>query len=92
MAFTTSNNAHQSPQSTLPPFALKTVNTGTWGAVANTCLITDAYIHPNSVVIAYVTGTTPAAGRWSYTVAQGTCTITSTDAESSTLAVSYIVL
>jgi len=92
MAFTSTNNGHQSPQSTLPPLALKTINSGTWGSVANTCLITDAYIHTNSVVIAFVTGTTPAAGRWSYTVAQGTCTITSTDAESSTLPVSYIVI
>lgn len=92
MAFSSSNNGHQSPQSTLPPLAFKTVNTGTWGANSNTCAITDEYIHPNSVVIAFVTGTTPAAGNWSYTVAQGTCTITSTDAESSTLPVAYIVI
>lgn len=92
MAFTTTNNGHQSPQSSLPPFALKQINTGTWGGVANTCLITDEYIHPNSTVYAYVTGTTPAAGRWSYTVAQGTCTITSSDAENTALPVSYIVI
>ncbi len=92
MAFTTTNNGHQSPQSSLPPLSGKTVNTGTWGSVANTCLITDEYINPNSVVIAWVTGTTPQAGRWSYTIAQDTCTITSTDAESSTLPVSYVVL
>lgn len=82
----------QSPQSSLPPFALKNVNTTTWGAVANTCTITDAYIHPNSVVLVYVTGTTPAAGNWSYTVTQGQVAITSTDGESSTLPISYIVL
>lgn len=81
-----------SPQSTLPPLALKTVNTTTWGSVANTCTITDAYIHPNSVVIAYVTGTTPQAGRWSYTVSQGSVAITSSSAESSTLPISYIVI
>lgn len=92
MAFISTNNGHQSPQSSLPPFSLKTVNSGTWGGTANTCVITDSYIHPNSVVIAYVTGTTPAAGRWSYTVSQGSATITSTDAESSTLPVSYIVI
>jgi len=83
---------HQSPQSSLPPFALKVINTTTWGGTANTCTITDEYIHPNSVVMAFVTGTTPAAGRWSYTVTQGSVAITSTDAESSTLPVSYIVL
>lgn len=82
----------QSPQSTLPPLALKTVNTTTWGSTPNTCTITDAYIHPNSVVIAYVTSTTPSAGRWSYTVSQGSVAITSSSAENSTLPISYIVL
>ncbi len=92
MAFTSTNNGHQSPQSSLPPLSNKTVNSGTWGSVANTCLITDEYIHPNSIVIAWVTGTTPQAGRWSITMSQGTATITSTDAESSSLPVSYIIL
>lgn len=82
----------QSPQSSLPPLSQKTINTTTWGATANTLTITDEYIHPNSVVLAYVTGTTPAAGRWSYTVSQGSVAITSTDGESSTLPVSYIIL
>ena len=93
MAFSATSAGHQSPQSSLPPFSVKEVNTGTWGANSNTCLITDEYIHPNSVVIAYVTGTSAqAAGNWSYVVAQGTCTITSSDSESSTLPISYIVL
>ncbi len=83
---------HQSPQSSLPPLAFKTLNTTTWGSTANTCTITDEYIHPNSVVIAFVTGTTPSAGRWSYTVSQGSVAITSTDAESSTLPLTYIVI
>lgn len=83
---------HQSPQSSLPPFAVKEINTTTWGETPNTCTITDEYIHPNSVVLAYVTGTTPANGNWSYTVSQGSVAITSSDAESSTLAISYIVL
>lgn len=82
----------QSPASSLPPFSNKTVNTTTWGAVANTCTITDEYINSNSVVFVYVTGTTPQAGRWSYTVTQDTLAITSSDAESSTLPLSYIVL
>ena len=83
---------HQSPQSSLPPFSVKQINTTTWGSTPNTCTITDEYIHPNSVVLAYVTGTVPQAGRWSYTVAQGSVAITSSDAENSTLPVSYIVL
>lgn len=82
----------QSPQSSLPPLAAKTLNTTTWGSTANTCTITDEYIHPNSFILAYVTGTTPSAGRWSYTLTQGQVAITSTDAESSTLAITYIVI
>lgn len=92
MAFTSTNNGHQSPASSLPPFSVKVINSGTWGSVANTCVISDEYINSNSVVIAFVTGTTPAAGRWSYTVVNDSCTITSTDSESSTLPVSYIVI
>lgn len=92
MAFSASSGQpHQSPQSSLPPLSQKVVNTGTWGSVANTCLITDEYIHTNSNVQVWVTGTTPAAGRWSITMAQGTATITSSDAESSTLPLAYIV-
>lgn len=93
MAFSAaSGQPHFSPQSGLPPLSVKTINTGTWGANSNTCLITDAYIHPNSVVIVNVTGTTAAVGNWAYTVAQGSVTITSSDSESSTLPLAYIVL
>lgn len=92
MAFSATSAGHQSPQSSLPPLSLKVLNTGTWGANSNTCLITDAYIHPNSVVLAFATGTTPPVGNWSFVVAQGTCTITSTDSESSTLPLTYIVI
>ena len=83
---------HQSPQSSLPPLSQKQINTTTWGASANTLTITDSYIRANSVVIAYVTGATPAAGRWSYAVTNGQCVVTSSDSESSTLPVSYIVI
>jgi len=91
-AITLTSGPHQSPQSSLPPFSVKQLNTGLWGATAGSCTITDEYIHPNSVVIAYVTGSTPAAGRWSYTVTQGQVVITSSDSESSTLPISYIVI
>lgn len=83
---------HQSPQSSLPPLALKTLNTTTWGSTPNSCTITDEYIHPNSFVAAYVTGSTPAVGNWSYTITQGQVVITSTDAEQSTLPITYIVI
>lgn len=92
MAFSATSAGHQSPQSSLPPLSVKQVNTGTWGANSNTCVITDAYIHPNSFVLVEATGTVPPVGNWAYTVAQGSLTITSTDSESSTLALSYIVL
>ncbi len=84
---------HQSPQSTLPPLAYKQINTTTWGAGGNTATITDAYIHTNSVVLIWVTGTSPASGtNWSQTITQGQVVLTSTDPESSTLPISYIVL
>lgn len=86
------STSHQSPQSSLPPLSQKVLNTTTWGATANTCTITDPYIHANSTVVAYVTGTTPSAGFWSYTVTQGQVAITSSDAESSTLPITYIVI
>lgn len=92
MVFVATSAGHQSPQSSLPPLSQKQVNTGTWGATANTCVITDEYIHPNSFVIVQVTGVTGQAGIWSYTYAQGSLTITSTDAENSSLPLSYIVL
>ncbi len=85
------STGHQSPASSLPPLNLKVINTTTWGSTANTCTITDEYIHPNSQVDAWVTGTTPQAGNWSYTVTQGQVAITSSSAESSTLPISYII-
>lgn len=83
---------HQSPASTLPPFAYKTMNTTTWGSTPNTCTISDSYVHTNSIALIQVSGTTPQAGIWSVTYTEGVITITSSDAESSTLPISYIVL
>ena len=85
------NFGHQSPQSSFPPLALKVVNTGTWGAGGNTLTIQDEYIHPNSVMHVFVTGSTPAAGNWAYTITQGQCVITSSSSESSTLPIAYII-
>lgn len=82
----------QSPASSLPPFSQKTINTTTWGSNANACTISDEYINSNSVVLVFVTGSTPQVGRWSYTITQDQVVITSTDAESSILPVSYIIL
>ncbi len=83
---------HQSPGYTLPSFRMKQVNTTTWGSGGNTTTINDSYIFANSTVIAQVTGSTPQVGRWSYAVTEGQVVITSSDAESSTLPISYIVL
>lgn len=63
-----------------------------WGSTPNTCVITDGKIRPNAAVLVWVTGTTPAAGRWSQTSGAGSLTITSSDAESATLPLSYIIL
>ena len=91
MAISGASIGHQSPQSSLPPLSGKTINTFLWGSSGNTATIVDPYIHPNSQVDAWVTGTTPQAGQWAYAVTQGQCVITSSSSESSTLPVSYIV-
>ncbi len=71
------NFGHQSPQSSLPPLSQKQINTGTWGAGVDV----------------WVTGTAAqAAGNWSYVVTQGSCVVTSSSSESSTLPVSYVIL
>ncbi len=85
------NFGHQSPQSSLPAFAVKTINTGTWGAGGNTLTILDDYIKPNSQVEIWVTGTTPAAGQWSYVITAGSCVVTSSSSESSSLPISYFI-
>lgn len=85
---------HQSPAASLPSFRMKQVNTTTWGAGGNSVTITDDYVFGNSSVFAYVTGTTPAAGTWAISVANGggSFTITSSSPESSTLPIAYIIL
>ena len=83
---------HQSPQSSLPPLHLKTVNTTTWGAGGTTVTITDEYCHPNSQPDCWVTGSNPQAGNWAYTVNEGNFVITSSSSESSTLPISYVIL
>ena len=77
MSFSATSNNHQSPFELTPALSQKQLNTGTWGANSNTCVITDSKIHSNSQVHVQVTGTTPAAGLWAYTVANGSLTITS---------------
>jgi len=83
---------HQSPGFSLPSFRMKQVNTTTWGSGGNTKTITDTYIFANSKVDVWVTGATPANGNWAYAVTEGQVVITSSDAESSTLPIAYIVL
>lgn len=85
------STGHQSPQSSLPPLSQKQINTTTWGAGGNTTTITDEYIHPNSQIDAWVTGSVPQAGQWAYAVTQGQVVITSSDAENSTLPISYVI-
>ena len=76
----------------MPAFALKTINTGTWGAGGNTLTITDEYIHPNSQIEVWVTGTSAQqAGNWSYTITEGQCVLTSSASEASTLPISYYI-
>lgn len=83
---------HFSPASGLPPFSQKTLNTLTWGANATALTIVDPYIVSNSQIDLQVTGSTPAAGRWSYTYSQGQVIVTSSDSEQSSLPLQYIIL
>lgn len=83
---------HQSPASSLPPFTQKTVNTTTWGGGGNTSTILDTYISANSIVLVQVTGSVPQSGQWAYAVTPGQVVITSSDSESSSLPISYIIL
>lgn len=85
---------HLSPSYSLPSFRMKQVNTTTWGANANQTTISDSYIFPNSIVLVQVNSTSvQPAGRWSYgTPTEGSITIYSSDAESSTLPLQYIIL
>lgn len=82
----------EAPWKSIPGLAQKQLNTTTWGAGGNTTTITDTNIHINSMVLIQVTGTVPQAGQWAFTYSQGSLLITSSDAESSTLAITYIVL
>lgn len=88
------STGHQSPQSSLPPLALKTINTTTWGTTGNTSsVITDEYCHPNSKIVWEVTGTQPQAGLpWSISKSQGSFFFTSSDSENASLPISYIIL
>lgn len=85
------NFGHQSPQSSLPPLSGKQINTGTWGAGGNTLTILDEYIKSNSQVDIWVTGVTPQAGQWALTITSGSCVVTSSSSESSTLPISYVI-
>lgn len=91
MTFVASSNNHEAPFDMNPALSQKQLNIGTWGGGGNTCVITDGKIHLNSDVNVKVTGTTPAAGLWSYVTGNGTLTITSSDSENSALPISYVV-
>ncbi len=70
------------------------MNTITWGAASSTsATVTDEYVHANSAILWWITGTVPAAGSsWAITIAQGSFFWTSTDAENTALTISYIIL
>lgn len=70
----------------------KTPATVLWGSTPNTCTVTDPKVSTNSFIEVNVTGVTPQAGRWAITSNTGNFVITSSDAESSTLTISYIIL
>ena len=76
---------------TEPALRYKTITTTTWGAGGNTKTITDSKLSTNSQMEIWVTGTVPRSGNWSYTYSTGSVLITSSNSESSTLPLSYII-
>lgn len=87
------STGHQSPQSSLPPFALKTINTTTWGLNGNTsAVVVDEYCHPNSMIFWHVYGTTPQSGFWSLQKSQGSFYFVSSDSENTALTIAYIII
>lgn len=86
-----SSTGHQSPQSSLPPLSAKVLNTREWLTTGNTDVVTDEYVHTNSMIM--IMPTSAFAGRWYVTVAQGTFTVTSSNSETQTTTTySYVVL
>lgn len=76
---------------TEPALRYKTITNTTWGSGGNTKTLSDPKLSTNSQIEIWVTGTVPQAGNWSYTYSTGSVVITSSDAESSTLPISYII-
>lgn len=70
----------------------KTPATFTWGSGGSTCTVTDPKVTTNSVIDLNVTGTVPQAGFWAISTSVGSFTITSSDGESSTLTVAYVII
>lgn len=84
---------HQSPQSQDSILTNKTINTFSWGAGGNTSLVVvDPYVHPNSMVMWHVFGTSQQTGNWSLNKSQGQFNFISSDPENSALTIAYIVL
>jgi hypothetical protein len=75
----------------IPALRYKKIASVTWGAGGNTSTITDQNVGTNSQVEYWVTGTVPQAGQWAIAVNQGNFVFTSSDSESSTLPISYII-
>lgn len=85
------STGHQSPQSVMPPLALKTVNTRLWATGGNTDTVTDPYVHTNSMIL--INNTSAFVGPWYVTVSQGSFIVTSANSETATTTTySYIVL
>ena len=92
MAVVTSTG-HQSPQESLPPLRVKTVNTRLWKTTGNTDTVTDSYVSLNSVI--EIMNTSAFQGQWYVSNLNPGVgfTITSTNSETATTTTySYIIL
>lgn len=76
------SNTQNSPANYSPYLRYKTMNSVAWETTGNTCVVTDANVHSNSLIS--IMNTSARNGLWYVTVSEGTFTVTSSDSESAT--------
>lgn len=76
------NNTQNSPANYSPYLRGKSMPSVAWETTGNTCVVSDANVHTNSLVV--IVNTSARNGLWSWVCTEGTITITSSDSESAT--------
>lgn len=71
-----------SPANYSPYLRGKTLASNAWAVTGNTCTVTDANVHANSLIV--LQNTSARNGLWYVVCSEGSFTITSSDSESAT--------